>query len=319
MTEKVLKASITLLMPVKNEIQFISRALSQMVDNMSVGDEIIVVDDGSIDGTWEFLQDYAKQSRKLTLLKNPGKGIVDALNFGVQNSNNQWIARFDADDLYPNNRLTLQRELCTEDVGVIFSDYSFRSLSGQNLGQIKSAVSMTQTTISLISGQRTAHPSAIINKVAFEMAGGYRQIDFPAEDLSLWLRISQDFNLATYPRDLLSYTLRAGSITNLNRMCSLKKRRELLSEFKIKESVISNLINNFQQELMDISKGPDSAERTILFLRDIHILAKMKYLPIHVSFKFEAIILKKLVTDLNFYVALINLIYFRIQRRKLKF
>jgi glycosyltransferase involved in cell wall biosynthesis len=318
MTGQHCNNSISLLMPVKNEILNISRALSQMAENMIEGDEIVVVDDGSVDGTWKIIADYQAKNEGVVLLRNPGTGIVDALNFGVRSSKNQWIARFDADDYYPSNRLALQRREFKKNIGVVFSDYSFRSLSGKNLGEVKTAVTTKQTLISLISGQRTAHPSAIFSKSAFELAGGYRHSDFPAEDLSLWLRISQEFNLISVPYDLLSYTLRTGSITNLNQVDSQKKKRELLLTYTLKDSLISDFIQNFEKELQLIDAVPHSAERKLLFLRDIYLLKELQLFTRKTMFDFQKKILKNLAIEKHSYYVFLRLAYFWFRRKVYK-
>ena len=185
-------SGISVVMPVKNGAAFISELSKSLNSNLGIYDEVLVIDDHSDDNSLQELNSWAKNNEKVRVLQNMGHGIVDALNFGVSESRNSWVARFDVDDLYVSNRLESQRLFLKPGRVAIFSDYSFFSDTHNNLGSIQSGITNNATKLSLVSGQRTAHSSAIFNKSAFEYAGEYRKEDFPAEDLSLWLRVIEN-------------------------------------------------------------------------------------------------------------------------------
>ena len=60
--------------------------------------EIVVVDDGSIDGTGSLLQRLARAHSQLRVFHTRGVGVVGALAVGLAQCRNPWIARMDADD-----------------------------------------------------------------------------------------------------------------------------------------------------------------------------------------------------------------------------
>lgn len=128
-------------------------------------------------------------------------------------------------------------------------------------------------SVSLISSQRTAHPSILFNKEAVINAGGYREIDFPAEDLSLWLRMSRIGDLVSVPKTLLHYRLSADSITGKRRVESKEMTRKLLTEIGINQRNILGLVENFDTIQQLYTQHNYTRERELLMLR-IYIICR---------------------------------------------
>ena len=185
--------------------------------------------------------------------------MVSALNQGISESTNRWIARFDVDDTYEKERLEVQRTYIDKSVVGIFTDYDFYSEHGQYLGVIPTAIDSRAVTISLISSTRTAHPSVLFDKEAVLEVGGYREIDFPAEDLSLWLRLSRRGKLISIPKVLLHYRLSGNSITGQKR---------------ISPSSINEFIEGLPEIQRTYAENTYEQERTILLIRDLILLSK---------------------------------------------
>ena len=73
--------------------------------------ELIIIDDGSTDTTWEQLTKYADADQRVTLLRNSSNsGLSFSLNRGIDQSKGQYIARMDADDVSCRERLRQQLE-----------------------------------------------------------------------------------------------------------------------------------------------------------------------------------------------------------------
>ncbi len=196
---------VTALLPVKNGMKYISRARRQVASTCRDKDEIIIVDDNSTDGTFAELERWASQDHRVRILKNPGDGLVSALNLGIRESTNKWIARFDVDDTYNFERIQKQSNMVQPNVVAVFSDYEVLRPSGKSLGVIPSPVDSDAVDVSLVSSRRTPHPSVLFLKDAVISVGGYLPQDFPAEDLSLWLRLSREGLLKSIPEVLLGY------------------------------------------------------------------------------------------------------------------
>jgi glycosyltransferase involved in cell wall biosynthesis len=262
-------------MPVKDGEHFIPESIIGITKNIEKFDEVIVIDDNSSDSTRILLRDWAKSDLRVRVLSNPSEGIVSALNLGVREASNQWIARFDVDDKYESDRLTSQRVKIDKNISAIFCDYDFWSEEKENLGLIPSAVTPAATSISLVSGQRTAHPSAIFHRERVIEAGGYREEDFPAEDLSLWLRLSRTGSLVTIPRTLVHYRISRSSVTLQRQAESRIKKQLLLNQIGI-NPIDAHLAFESVSEIVSEYKSLDFYnERTALYFRDLFAVSKM--------------------------------------------
>ena len=265
---------LSILLPVKNGERYVQNSLFNLVKSIRDGDEILVVDDYSIDKTIKIVAQMSIQDSRIKLIKNKRAGIVGALNLGISESSNNWIARVDVDDKYDLNRIEEQRININANTVGIFTDYDFFSDSYSYLGTIPSAINADAVSVSLISSQRTAHPSILFNKEAVLSAGGYREIDFPAEDLSLWLRMSRLGDLISIPKTLLHYRLSPGSITGTRRIEAKDMTTKLLTEIGINQSNILGLVENFESVQQLYKQHKCASERELLILRDLYFLSK---------------------------------------------
>ncbi|MBT5031617.1 MAG: glycosyltransferase family 2 protein, partial [Proteobacteria bacterium] len=89
---------ISVLMPVRDGGKHLDIAVQSILEQTHSKLELIIIDDHSTDQSIQNLP----QDPRITRLNNPGKGIIDALNFGLEHALNQtdceYVARMDADD-----------------------------------------------------------------------------------------------------------------------------------------------------------------------------------------------------------------------------
>ena len=85
-----MKHSVTLIIPTLNRSQFLKRALISVLNQTFVPEEIIVVDNGSNDKTYQMIGDSFKKIRYIYF---EDKGVSKARNEGLKNANNELISR----------------------------------------------------------------------------------------------------------------------------------------------------------------------------------------------------------------------------------
>lgn len=275
MSQTVLINDISIVMPVKNGSIYIKKSLRNLVDIADQA-EIVIIDDGSVDGTWEYCQEFANSYDNVVVRKNPGSGICAALNYGIQISHGNWIARVDVDDEYQKSRLPKQLEVLNSSNAIlVFSDYAFISDHGSDLGSMESGVFNLPTKISLVTSRRTAHPSALFSKQAFLSAGGYLLKDVPAEDLSLWLRLVKFGDFASVPEDLLHYRLSHGSVTVQQREKSIQQRNSLLAQYGIEPDLFLEATRHFTSTIRKYRAINQSSRRITLHIIDLFVFSKI--------------------------------------------
>jgi len=260
----------TILLPLFNGASFLPRAVANLCEIAGPGDEILIIDDGSVDiGDQEF-ETLRKSDPRIVLYKCEHRGLVATLNYGIQVASHELIARADVDDLYVKNRIQLQVGFLASnpEIFAVFSDYTMVSSSGANLGEFPSAISPDLTSFSLFSSQRTPHPSVMYRKSAILSVGGYLQEDFPAEDLALWIRLVKKGKIASIPHSLLKYTVHSSSITRTNQ--DLMKRKSLALRKEYGSSGDFNEILNSAPDLLAEYAGTTYRDlRVLFFLEDL--------------------------------------------------
>jgi glycosyltransferase involved in cell wall biosynthesis len=265
---------ISVLMPVRNGSRFLVEAISHVTNNILPEDEVVIVDDFSTDNTLTILKDWANLDSRVRIVQNSSAGLVNALNLGLQECSNNWIARFDVDDKYSLHRLSSQRALINSNTAAIFTDYCFITENGSTFGEMPSAVTDFGIKLSLLQGRRTAHPSVLFSKTKVLLSSGYRQDDFPAEDLALWLRLSQFGEFASVPEVHLFYTLSHGSITISKRKKSQAKRIEVVSKHISRNKNFEITSQDFSALVKVYKELPDGINRYFHFCLDIVLSRK---------------------------------------------
>jgi glycosyltransferase involved in cell wall biosynthesis len=260
--------ALTVLMPVKNGGRFLPDAIRGIEAMVNQLDEVLVIDDGSTDETLRTLKLWAESNPQVRVISNRGFGLVDALNLGLAEAKFDWIARVDVDDRYSKDRLSMQKSLIQNDTVAIFCDYDIFYDGVKPLGTIHSGVLSPAVSISLLTSQRTAHPASLFNKEAALSVGGYRKQDFPAEDLSLWLRLSRLGKLKSIPQTLLHYRMSQGSISSTKPIEMARKRDTLLKDVGLNPMDVQKFLEDYFNIFKEYEYLEGAAQRRVLLFRD---------------------------------------------------
>jgi glycosyltransferase involved in cell wall biosynthesis len=107
--------SITVVIPVYNGSRFLGRAVDSVLAAESGPDEIIIIDDGSGDGSFELAKTIERSNTgRVRCLQHPQgarRGVSATRNLGILASKSDWIAFLDADDYYYPNRFVSSRDI----------------------------------------------------------------------------------------------------------------------------------------------------------------------------------------------------------------
>jgi glycosyltransferase involved in cell wall biosynthesis len=124
------RLAVSVIIPTYNRATLVPRAVASALAAMSPADEVIVVDDGSTDGTEQVLSQFRSRIR-YTRAQHGGAG--PARNFGIDQARNPLVAFLDSDDEWMPDKLALQRALLERrpDVLFCFSDFGVRTRNGE--------------------------------------------------------------------------------------------------------------------------------------------------------------------------------------------
>lgn len=187
-------AKVSILMPVFNAEKTLDACLRSIFSQTLQEFELVAVNDNSTDRTIEVLQSY--DDPRVRILDNSQKGIVSALNLGLEYCQSDLVARMDADDVMYATRLEKQHDVMHEDPVITLCASKARKFPEE---KIKAGyVEYMRWQNACLTGQDIndqiyiespfAHPSVMFRKNRVLELGAYREGEFP-EDYELWLRL----------------------------------------------------------------------------------------------------------------------------------
>lgn len=106
--------AVSVVMSCYNGRRWLAEAIDSVLSQTYADFEIIIVDDGSTDDSWETIQRYAARHQRIVALTKPNTGTSDSLNAGIALAKGEWVARLDADDVCEP---TVSRRLLAADEG----------------------------------------------------------------------------------------------------------------------------------------------------------------------------------------------------------
>lgn len=199
---------VTAVIPVYNCEKYIGEALESALAQTYPLHEILVVDDGSTDGTREALRPYW-DSIVYVYQKNAGEAA--ARNTGIRRASGEYIAFLDADDAWLAEKLRLQIEYfeAHPEIGLVYTDMT----TFDDAGVLDKSVR--------ISRRRTFHsgkifpflfrevlfcPSSVVfRKTCAEKVGGFDESFLIGCDYEMWLRMARRFEFGYVDRPLVMY------------------------------------------------------------------------------------------------------------------
>jgi glycosyltransferase involved in cell wall biosynthesis len=227
---------VSIVLPTYNRSRLVCRAVDSVLAQSYGAFELIVVDDGSTDATENRLESYGN---RITVIKQPNRGVSAARNAGIEAASGQFIALLDSDDVWLPRKLERQiaffkacpgAAICqTEEIWI---RNGVRVNPGKRHKKHSGMIFEKTLPLCLVS------PSAVmLRKSLFEKVGLFDESLPACEDYDLWLRISWK-----YPVHLIETPLiykHGGHADQLSRMPELDKYRIRALEKILKAGCLS--------------------------------------------------------------------------------
>jgi glycosyltransferase involved in cell wall biosynthesis len=191
---------VSIVMGVYNDAERVPAAIESIRAQTLSDWELIVVDDGSTDQTPAVLDDYQSQDRRIRVIRQQNSGLTRALIAGCSAATGEFIARQDADDVSLPQRLQRQAEclLSHPHVGLVSSWTDIIGPQDEPLEVVRRPVDPTDATRLLVVDHQgpPAHGSVMFRRELSRSVGGYRPEFHFAQDIDLWLRMTEHSQLA---------------------------------------------------------------------------------------------------------------------------
>lgn len=224
--------STSVLLPTRNCVQSLDSSIESILTQSKSDFELIAVDGNSSDGTWERLQELQKMDPRIRLMKQQERGLVAALNEGIQAAKGTYIARADADDLCHPDRFKTQSEFLQEhpEVVLLASDFETIYLDGHR--ELNSIPTEHSALLRLLFKRNCImHGSVMIRREGLLAVGGYSQAAQTSEDYELWFRLASVGRLASIPKVLSYYRITPGQLSTKD--IRLRARNDFMMRLRV--------------------------------------------------------------------------------------
>jgi glycosyltransferase involved in cell wall biosynthesis len=192
-------AAVDVVIPVRNGARFLAPCLDSVMAQARAPRAVIVVDDGSTDGTAAIVESYMRRWPALRLVRTDRRGLPHARNTGIANCRSPFVAFLDSDDVWEPAKLERQMRLFSNvrsRVGLIYCCYFHidedgHRIDGRHMTEPRRRIDLLHDLLAegnIVSGSGSA---VIVVRELLERAGGFDETLTFAEDWDAWLRLAE--------------------------------------------------------------------------------------------------------------------------------
>lgn len=248
-----MKPFFSVIIPLYNKEAFIADTLKSVLNQTFKDFEVIIIDDGSTDKSYEIALNL--KSHKVKLFKQTNQGVSVARNFGIKKAQSNYIALLDADDLwYSNHLLELKKQIeLFPNAGLYCNNYQIYYAEDlyrpANFNfKFKEDCLIVSDFFKASITNPVAWTSAVgFTKSKFNIIGGFNTKLKTAQDLDLWIRFALKYNTSFNPAITMAYKLHINN--------SLSKNEYNNMRYEFINSYISEEKNNPSLKLyLDINR-----------------------------------------------------------------
>lgn len=184
---------VSVVMSVYNGERFLREAVESILEQTFTDFEFIIIDDGSGDGTWDILSEYADSDHRIVLMQNEENiGLAKSLNIGLQIAAGEYIARMDADDISESKRFETQVDFLDAhpSIGALGVNVYVIDEEGNIVEEMGRLSSNDDIMAHILSENQIVHSSLIMRNSVLKEIGCYDEELTFAQDYDLILRLS---------------------------------------------------------------------------------------------------------------------------------
>lgn len=218
----MLTPKVSVVIPTYNHARYLPYALDSIINQSYANLEVIVIDDGSTDGTSEVVKPYRSN---INYIYKANGGTPSALNHGLSVATGKYICWLSADDALIQDKVSKQVGLMESDPGLGFSYTSFVVIdaNGTKRYDVNSAYypNKQEMVTKLMEGCFINGSSVMMNSSALKIVGNFDEGLPQAHDYDLWFRFLRHYSCEFLAEPLLAYRWHGENMSqNPNEACS---------------------------------------------------------------------------------------------------
>ena len=183
---------ISVIIPTYNRKKTLARAIQSVINQSLSPFEILIIDDGSNDGTEEWVKE---NFQNIKYIYQNNRGVSSARNIGIENANGDWVAFLDSDDEWLSNKLHEQVIAIESNPKIkFFHTNEIWIRNGVRVNQMKKHKKYGGYIFEkCLDICRVSPSSVLIQKEVFDNIGVFDESLRVCEDYDLWLRITSKY------------------------------------------------------------------------------------------------------------------------------
>jgi glycosyltransferase involved in cell wall biosynthesis len=220
--------NVSVVLPVYNVERYVAASIQSVLAQTYADFELVIVDDGSTDGSLHLCQQFTDP--RIRIIQQKNRGLAGARNTGIRHATGEYIALLDSDDLFAPEKLQRHVEHLDRSpkVGISFSRSAFIDDDSQPLGYYQMPKLKEITTPDILCRNPIGNGSApVIRRQVFQEIGIQKDLygvveDFffddsfrQSEDIECWLRmaIQTSWLFEGIPEPLTLYRVNGGGLS----------------------------------------------------------------------------------------------------------
>jgi glycosyltransferase involved in cell wall biosynthesis len=212
-------SKVSIIIPSYNSGKFLNKAIESVVSQSYRNLEIIIVNDGSIDDTEKIAKNWQEKDKRIRYIRHhKNRGLGAARNTGIKNSQGEYIAFLDADDVWLPQKIEIQLKKLNElNADLIFSNWYI--WEPENDTKIKAFdsdfIKDKKDLLKFFIKKNFGNPStALLKKSSLNIVGLFDESLKSSEDYDLWLRFCQKgMKIAFVDQPLIYYQVHPDQMT----------------------------------------------------------------------------------------------------------
>lgn len=204
---------VSVVIPNHNYAAYLGQAIDSALGQSYEPVEVLVVDDGSTDGSWDIIRSYGPQVRAY---RQARQGVSAARNLGIRESRGELIALLDSDDTWRRDKLERQVRLFQDAaVGMVYCLLQYVDGSGRPLGVNPSGLRgrvLKDLVLLRPPGLAASGSGAVMRRSCVDRLGGFDPELSTSADWDMWRRIACRYRIELVDEPLVTYRVHAASM-----------------------------------------------------------------------------------------------------------
>jgi len=227
---------VSVVVPCYNHEKYVQECIQSIIDQDYQNIELIIIDDGSQDGSVDKIQEMAnsckKRFKRFEFRYRSNRGLCATLNEGVGIADGKYIAPIASDDVWLANKTSYQVNVLEidDDVSVVSGGCMYINDNSLVVGELCRDRRYYAFDDFFLRKVSIVAPSVLIRTSALKQVGCWSS-EFLVEDYYLWLRLSEKYKILNLGRVFCLYRRHSNNVSK-NYMDMLDNRLKIIGRYR---------------------------------------------------------------------------------------